>query len=291
MLLSNLGSLLTLISAASAAQLTQVQGYGAGRAQMWIYVPDKVVPNPPLVVAIHSCQSSAQSYFTNSKIPWKQGSDAKGYITLWPSSPNSGTCWDVSSKSSLTHNGGGDSNAIANMITYAIQKYNVNATRVYVTGGSSGAMMSNVLAATYPSLMSAVSLYSGVPANCFVSSSNQVAAWNNDCSGGRSQKTPAQWAQDVFNMYPGYTGARPKMQIWHGSADGTLSPNNYQETIDQWTGVFNVSATVPTREVKDTPERGYTTRDFGEMVQGIWAQGVGHSVPSHLSVSEAWFGL
>ena len=48
-------------------------------------------------------------------------------------------------------------------------------------------MMSNVLAATYPELIKAVSLYSGVPAGCFVSSSGGVAAWNNTCSGGQSK--------------------------------------------------------------------------------------------------------
>lgn len=36
------------------------------------------------------------------------------------------------------HDGGGDSNAIANMITYAITTYKADATRVFVTGGSSG---------------------------------------------------------------------------------------------------------------------------------------------------------
>jgi acetylxylan esterase len=92
------------------------------------------------VVVIHSCQSSGQQYFQNNKIPWKQGSDKKGYITIWPSSPNSGGCWDVSSKRSLTHNGGGDSQAIANMILYAMDKYKVPTTKVFVTGGSSGGM-------------------------------------------------------------------------------------------------------------------------------------------------------
>lgn len=98
-------------------------------------MPDQV-KSDALVVAIHSCQSSAQKYFQNSKIPWKQGSDAKGYVTLWPSSTTE--CWDVSSRSSLSHNGGGDSNAIANMITYAIDKYKIDPKKVFVTGGSSG---------------------------------------------------------------------------------------------------------------------------------------------------------
>lgn len=52
-----------------------------------------------------------------------------------------GTCWDVSSQKSLKHGGGGDSNAIANMVTYTLKKYNADPKRVFVTGSSSGAMM------------------------------------------------------------------------------------------------------------------------------------------------------
>lgn len=59
-----------------------------------------------------------------------------------------GTCWDVSSQKSLKHGGGGDSNAIANMVTYALKKYNADPKRVFVTGSSSGAMMT----VSYPSL-------------------------------------------------------------------------------------------------------------------------------------------
>ncbi|OIW27805.1 hypothetical protein CONLIGDRAFT_682822 [Coniochaeta ligniaria NRRL 30616] len=275
-----------------AASLTKVNypNNATSKVDMYIYVPDKVVTTPPLVVVIHSCQSTAQTYFQNSKIPWKGGSDKKGYITVWPSSPHSGTCWDVSSKSSLSHNGGGDTQAISNMILYAIDKYKVDPAKVFVTGGSSGAMMSNVLAATYPELIAAVSLYSGVPAGCFVSSSGGVDQWNNTCSGGQAKATPEAWGNVVRNMYPGYTGPRPKMQIWHGSADTTLAPANYQETIKQWTNVFGASQT-PTSTVKDFPARNYQTENYGEHVQGIYATGVGHSVPANLTASEQWFGL
>lgn len=49
-------------------------------------------------------------------------------------------------------------------------------------------------------------------------------------------------------------------------------------------------------ELKDYPAKGYTTSDYTDKegtvwVEGIWAQGVGHSVPANLSASEAWFGL
>jgi acetylxylan esterase len=101
----------------------------------WVYKPDTVKSNA-LVVATHSCQSSGQKYFQNSKLPWHQGSNRKGYVTVWPSSMTE--CWDVSSKASLTHNGGGDSNTIANMIKYAITAYRIDPKKIYVTGGSSG---------------------------------------------------------------------------------------------------------------------------------------------------------
>lgn len=156
-------------------------------------------------------------------------------------------------------------------------------------------MMSNVLAATYPNLISAVSLYSGVPAGCFVSSSGGVAAWNNSCSGGQSRASAEQWGSVVRNMYPGYTGPRPRMQIWHGSADGTLAPQNYQEQIKQWTNVLGLSAT-PSSSQKNLPERNYQTDNYGEdkenpQLQGIYATGVGHSVPANLTASEIWFGI
>lgn len=80
------------------------------------------------------------------------------------------------------------------------------------------------------------------------------------------------------------------MQFWHGSVDTTLSPKNYDETLRQWTNVFGVS-TKPTKSQRDTLEKNYRTDDFGPNVQGIWAVGIGHSVPSHLTVFQAWFGL
>ncbi|RYO81805.1 hypothetical protein DL762_006930 [Monosporascus cannonballus] len=287
----SISAIYLLAPVALGAQLRQVPNYGGSarsQAQMWVYVPDNVVANPPLVVVLHSCQSSAQAYFQNSVIPWRRGSDGKGYVTVWPSSPNPGTCWDVSSAQSLTRDGGGDSTAIAAMVQFALKEYRADPSRVYVTGGSSGAMMANVLAATYPDQIAAVSAYSGVAAGCFRGAG--VAQWNNTCSGGRSVTTPQAWGDVARAMYPGYDGARPKIQVWHGGVDTTIAPQNYQEEIKQWTNVFGVSQE-PTAERQNFPQPGYVTSDFGDNVQGIFARSVGHSVPANLTASELWFGL
>ena len=64
------------------------------------------------------------------------------------------------------------------------------------------------------------------------------------------------------NAYPGYTGKRPRMQIWHGTTDTTLSFVNFGEQIKQWTNVQGVSQTPaftdsPQAERYPYPVRGH----------------------------------
>ncbi len=78
--------------------------------------------------------------------------------------------------------------------------------------------MTNVLAAAYPDIFKAGIVDSGVPAGCFSLPGQPEDSWNSQCSQGQLVLTGQQWAQRVYDAYPGYTGARPKMQVWHGTA-------------------------------------------------------------------------
>ncbi len=124
-----------------------------------------------------------------------------------------------------------------------------------------------------------------------MSSSGGVDQWNSTCATGQSHTTAEHWAQVVKDMYSGYDGPRPRMQIYHGSADTTLAAPNYQETIKQWTGVFGYDAESPETEQQNTPQNGYTTSTFGEQLIGIYAQGVGHTVPIRGDDDLKFFGL
>lgn len=136
-----LATALGLIGSVSAAQLEQVTDFGdnPSGALMYIYVPDNLQPEPAVVVAVHYCTGTAQAYYQNTA--WAQLSEEHNFIVIYPESPYDGKCWDVSSDASLTHNGGGNSNAIANMVTYTLETYSADASRVFATGTSSGAMM------------------------------------------------------------------------------------------------------------------------------------------------------
>ncbi|KAL9621535.1 MAG: hypothetical protein Q9160_004065 [Pyrenula sp. 1 TL-2023] len=270
------------------ASLTQVTNFGSNPSGtlMYIYVPNKLATKPAIIVAIHYCSGTASAYYSGS--PYAQLAEQYGFIVIYPQSPYSGTCWDVSSKAALTHDGGADSNSIANMVTYTLQKYSGDASRVYVTGSSSGAMMTNVMAATYPEMFAAGIAYGGVPAGCFYTGT--VNGWNGTCSSGKVIASQAYWASTVKAMYPGYTGARPKMQIYHGTADTTLYPQNYNETIKEWTGVFGYSAT-PASVRANYPLQNWYTETYGPNVQGVYGIGVGHTPPIQGASDMAFFGF
>ncbi|KAH8882905.1 carbohydrate esterase family 1 protein [Thozetella sp. PMI_491] len=272
--------------------LQQVTDFGANESgtKMYIYIPSTLAKNPPIIVAIHYCTGTAEAYFTGS--PYAQLADEKGFIVIYPESPYSGTCWDVSSQAALTHGGGGDSNSIANMVTYALAQYKGDPSKVFVTGSSSGAMMTNVLAATYPNMFAAGIVYSGVAAGCFYSQTGGVDQWNSSCSTGAVVASQETWAQIVHDMDPGYTGARPKMQIYHGSADTVLLPPNYNETMKEWAGVLGYDSTKPDTVEVNVPLDGYTTYTWGGgRLIGVYAKGVGHTVPIRGSDDMKFFGL
>ncbi len=55
-------------------------------------------------------------------------------------------------------------------------------------------------------------------------------------------KTAAQWGDIVRNADKDFTGTRPRIQLWHGTGDTTLTySQNFPEEVLQWTNVIGVS--------------------------------------------------
>jgi acetylxylan esterase len=221
---------------ARAASPTKVTADWKGGASlpsdvsMYSYVPAKVAPNPPLLTLVHYCGGSATAVFGQAS-GIVSAADQYGFVIVVPD--NGGRCWDVTSTKTHTRDGGGDSHAIIQMVRYGISQYHANADRVYSTGDSSGAMMTELLLALYPDVYKAGSTFAGVPAGC----SNEF-----DGSGlcGLPAQTAQQWGDRVRAMYPGYSGHRPRVQLFHGDADGTITYKNQAEAIKEWTNVLGL---------------------------------------------------
>jgi hypothetical protein len=88
----------------------------------------------------------------------------------------------------------------------------------------------------YPDLFVAGAAFSGVPYGCFAGSSN----WNSPCADGKLVKTAAAWGDEARAGYPGYNGTRPRLQLWHGTADTTLYYQNFIEANKQCMPVHRV---------------------------------------------------
>lgn len=264
---------------ALAASLVQVTGFGTNPTglNMYVYAPDRLAARPALLVMIHYCTGSASAVHNGGARDFVSAADRYGYVIVYPEATREGRCFDVSTQNALRRNGGSDSTGIMSMVSHARQRYNVDPSRIVVAGISSGAMMTNVLAAEYPDVFSAASAFAGVPAGCFATTDGSM--WNSQCSSGNLQKTPQQWGDQARAMFSGYTGSYPRMQLWHGTNDTTLAYPNFGEALDQWTNVHGVSRT-PTST--DQPQSNWTRTRYGAtgVVEGISAQGTGHDVPT-----------
>ncbi|MEV7038223.1 PHB depolymerase family esterase [Amycolatopsis sp. NPDC051061] len=274
---------------ASAATLTRVTGFGTNPSNlnMYAYVPDHVAAKPALLVALHYCTGSASAVFNGYARDYVTAADQYGYVIVFPEATRSGQCFDVSSPQALTRGGGSDPVGILSMVDYAKQHYNVDPARVFVTGFSSGAMMTNVLAAEYPDVFAAGSAFMGVPAGCFATTDG--SSWNSQCSGGQLIKTAQQWGDQARQMSGGRSGPYPRMQLWHGTADDTLRYPNFGEEIKQWTNLRGVSQTPSS---SDAPQSGWTRTRYGSTgaqapVEGISVQGAGHALPQNGMVAYA----
>src|SRR5262245_45909069 len=266
--------------AASAASLVEVTNFGRNPTglRMFLYVPDTVKPRPAVLVAVHFCTGSGPTFFSGTE--FASLANQHGFIVIYPSATRAGSCFDVSSPQALTHNGNSDPVGIVSMVQYVLQTFGADATRVFVTGASSGGMTTNVLLGDYPDVFKAGAAFMGVPFGCFAT--NDGSMWNTTCANGQSIKTPQQWGDLVRAAFPGFTGTRPRMQLWHGTDDTTLRFPNFGEEVKQWTNVLGLTQTPA---FTDHPQSTWTRVRYGGTgvdapVEAISIQGVGHSLPT-----------
>ncbi|MGC4847742.1 PHB depolymerase family esterase [Micromonospora sp. DT15] len=225
---------------AQAATLTQVTGFGSnpGNLAMYAYRPDNLPANSPAVVLLHGCTQNASGYFANSG--WQKYADQWKFaliVAQQPSGNNANSCFNFFEAGDTTR-GQGEALSIKQMVDHAKTNYGVNGSRVYVSGLSAGGAMSAVMLATYPDVFAAGSIIAGIPYRCATSMVNAFS-----CMNPGADKTPAAWGDLVRGAYSGYTGPRPRVAIWHGTSDTTVTPLNGTESRDQWTNVRGVSQT------------------------------------------------
>jgi len=263
--------LLTAITpAANAASITEVTGFGTnpGNLKMFTYVPDGLATGRPVVVVLHGCTQDAAGYGTASG--WVSLADRYRFALLLPqqqSANNLNKCFNWFQSADTTR-GQGEVASIAQMIA------KMPAGPTYATGLSAGGGMTSVLLATYPELLRGGGIVAGLPFGCAPS---LIDAFT--CMNPGKNLTPQQWG-DKVRQASSYTGPRPPVTIWHGTADYTVATANQRELVEQWTNVHGTDATADvTDTVAGYPHAVYRTATGTTAVETYTITGMGHGQP------------
>jgi poly(hydroxyalkanoate) depolymerase family esterase len=282
----SLALLLTCLAApaARAGTTSPLTNFGSNpkNLPMYLYTPTNVGTKPPILVHLHACHATngGQSMCSSGNA-FAQQADKYGFYMVCPSAVSTDQCWDVHSTADLTHGGtGSDVEGIMSAVNYVIANKNGDGNRVYAAGYSSGGMMTNVLLGSYPDVFKAGAAFAGVPFGCFAQGSVDSLGWSSTCANGKVTMTAAQWGDLVRAAYPGFTGTRPRIQLWHGSVDTTVNPANFTNEIAQWTNVLGVSGT-PTTTENNVPQSGWIRTRYTDgagvvQVEAIQETGKGH---------------
>ncbi|WP_020666540.1 extracellular catalytic domain type 1 short-chain-length polyhydroxyalkanoate depolymerase [Amycolatopsis nigrescens] len=236
---ATVAALLLPWSPAHAATLQPVTGFAnPGALAMYVYRPADLPDRAPVVVALHGCTQNAQTYADNSGLT--KFADQHKFLLVFAEQStgnNLNRCFNWFQAGDIDR-GHGEAASIGNMAGHAVSKLGGDGDRVYVTGLSAGGAMTAVVLATHPDVFKAGAIMAGLPYKCATSVVNAFT-----CMNPGVDKPPAEWAQLAKSGNPGFNGPWPRVAIWHGTADTTVTEKNADELRDQWTAVHGASQT------------------------------------------------
>jgi poly(hydroxyalkanoate) depolymerase family esterase len=260
--------------------LTPVTGFGSnpGSLNMYSYVPAGLSVKAPLVVVMHGCTQNAATVSQESG--WNTLADRHKFYLVYPeqiAANNSSNCFNWFQAGDQDRNQG-EVLSIKQMVDYMKANYNVDTTKIFVTGLSAGACMTTIMLACYPEIFAKGAVMAGAPHKA---ASNATQAYYVGI--GTVTNTPAAWGTLVTNENPSYTGPYPTVAVFHGSSDNVVNINNETEIMKQWT---NVHATDQTADATISSFNGnsfvtkniYNDNSGNEVVETYTLSGMGHAI-------------
>jgi poly(hydroxyalkanoate) depolymerase family esterase len=261
--------LLGCVEARPVAEVESVEGavevtdvaVNPGRLRFFVMKPPGLTAPRGLVVALHGCAQRAADFQQTGLDRLAQEHD---FIVLYPQTSASTGCFRWFDPHDVTR-GEGELASLEAAVLLVTQREHVPAGAVFVTGLSAGGAMTAAALAAMPDVFSAGAVFAGVPAGCAKTMSEGLR-----CQAGVDE-APAFWARAVTP-----STRRPRVQVWTGDVDTTVSPSMAGELVEQWTAGLQTSARV------ETAGRLTSTQhlvDGGVVVQQVVVQGMGHAVP------------
>jgi poly(hydroxyalkanoate) depolymerase family esterase len=239
-----------------------------------VFVPAAAQGPMPLVVVLHGCTQDAATYDRGSG--WSTLAEREGFALLYPEQSRANNvmlCFNWFSGND-SQRGMGEAASIKSMIDAMRKAHDIDADRIFVTGLSAGGAMASVMLATYPETFAAGAIIAGVAYGC---ASDVAEAF--DCMGGRARSDAAELGAHVRRASP-HKGPWPRVQIWQGSADMTVTPGNADAIALQWASLQGIGPR-PDRvdRVHNFPRRAWLGADGTPLIEQYTITGMAHGIP------------
>ena len=244
-------------------------GPNPGHLRLRAYLPPVPVRNgAPLITLLHGCGQDAASFAVESG--WTALADRLGVPLVLPEQQelnNRARCfqWFLPSD---TERGHGEAGSIAAMIVAAAVRFDSDPRRIFVAGLSAGGAMAAALLAAYPDLFAAGAVCAGLPVGSAGSAIQALARMAH----GAPECDTDEWITRVRRIAPpGYTGAWPRLSVWHGEADEIVVADNGRKLAAQWRALHRLPE-APSEESR-------FHRRWGDAVELWMLPGFGHAWP------------
>jgi len=260
----------------SGERLAKLETFGAnpGSLQARLHVPRDLPKGAPLVVVLHGCTQSADAYDHGSG--WSALADEAGFALLFPqqtraNNPNLCFNWFVPGDA---RRGQGEAGSIRDMIATMVREHAIDERQIFITGLSAGGAMSSVMLAAYPELFAGGAIIAGLPFG--VADTIPAAFDRMRGHGGPSGSELADLVRDASS----HAGPWPKVSVWHGTADQTVSLANAGAIVDQWRGLQGLPAS-PSAEMTVDGHRLQVWRDANgdDRIELYTIEAMGHGTP------------
>lgn len=262
------------------AGLREVLGFGRnpGNLRMLVHAPERLQPNPALVVALHGCGQSAGAFEHGTG--WSELADWQGFVVVYPeqqpaNNPHRCFNWFVPAKSARD---AGEALSIREMVDHAVRAHGIDRRRVFITGLSAGGAMTANLLAAYPDVFAGGAIVAGLASGA---ASTLQQALERMAQG---VPEPAGALSSRVRQASAHQGPWPRVSVWHGTSDAVVAPANADATIAQWLGVHGLAGEPPREQVLDGHARRLWCSASGDpLVEAVSVSGMGHGVPLAVS--------
>jgi poly(hydroxyalkanoate) depolymerase family esterase len=253
--------------------LTETRAFGAnpGALRMLSFRPPGLGPIVPLVVVLHGCTQGAEDYARGAG--WLTLAERTGFAVLAPeqtSANNPNRCFNWFEPRDVRR-GEGEVASIRQMVEHMIETQGIDPSRVFVTGLSAGGAMTSALLAAYPETFAGGAIVAGLPYGVAGNVSEAMMAMY----GAASHTAPV--LGDLVRAAAAAPAAWPRVSVWHGDADTTVTPLNADQSIRQWTNVHGLAEAPSHSEAVGRHRREVWLDADGEpRVESYRLAGLGH---------------